>query len=180
MSTICIQKIDITKLETDAVVNAANGGLREGGGVCGAIFAAAGREELRAACEKIGHCDTGSAVITPGFRLKAKYVIHAVGPMWSGGKQGEPALLRAAYRRALELAAENGCRSVGFPLISSGIFGYPKAQAWEVAIRTCADYLKEGHELDVVFAVRDRSSLDDGLDTLEKLAPQYRLTVKEE
>ena len=123
MSDIRIQNISITDLATDAIVNAANEGLWAGGGVCGAIFRAAGHDRLQEACNKIGHCDTGSAVITPGFRLKAKYVIHAVGPVWRGGNDHEPKLLYGAYYRALELAMENSCASIGFPLISAGIFG---------------------------------------------------------
>ena len=94
---ISIRLSDLTKMETDAVVNAANQELRAGGGVCGAIFAAAGRDELRSACDAIGHCDTGAAVITPGFCLKAKYIIHAVGPVWQGGNSGEEQLLYSAY-----------------------------------------------------------------------------------
>jgi O-acetyl-ADP-ribose deacetylase (regulator of RNase III) len=124
MSSISIKKISITALKTDAVVNAANDGLWAGDGVCGAIFAAAGREKLEQACSKIGHCSTGSAVITPAFDLKASYIIHAVGPVWKGGSHNEPKLLYGAYYRSLELAAENNCRSIGFPLISAGIFGY--------------------------------------------------------
>ena len=100
MSTITIQKISITDLATDAIVNAANDGLWAGGGVCGAIFRAAGHSQLQAACDAIGHCDTGSAVITPGFRLKAKYIIHAVGPRWSGGNHKEPQLLYSAYTKS--------------------------------------------------------------------------------
>ena len=149
MYTITIRKISITELDTDAVVNAANEELWAGSGVCGAIFAAAGHLELAAACSAIGRCDTGDAVITPGFRLKAKYIIHAVGPVWEGGDREEPALLYGAYCRSLELAAAHGCASVGFPLISTGVFGYPAEQAWEVALRACAD----GKQLDVVFAV---------------------------
>ena len=129
MSTIEIRRVSITDLDTDAIVNAANEGLWAGGGVCGAIFKAAGHDQLQAACHKIGHCDTGSAVITPGFHLKAKYIIHAVGPRWAGGSHDEPKLLYGAYRRALELAVENGCQSIGFPLISAGIFGYPVEKA---------------------------------------------------
>ena len=123
MSTIEIRKISITDLNTDAIVNAANEGLWAGGGVCGAIFKAAGYQQLQAACDKIGHCNTGSAVITPGYHLKAKYIIHAVGPRWKDGKHKEPEQLYGAYYRSLELAAENKCRSIGFPLISAGIFG---------------------------------------------------------
>jgi hypothetical protein len=119
MSSIEIRKIGITKLDTDAVVNAANTGLWEGGGVCGYIFHDAGSKEMTAACQKIGHCDEGSAVITPGFKLPAKYVIHAVGPRWSGGEHNEPKLLYSVYKQSLLLAKENGLHSIGFPLISA-------------------------------------------------------------
>lgn len=174
MSTIEIRKIGITDLDTDAIVNAANEGLWAGGGVCGAIFRAAGHSELQAACDRIGHCDTGSAVITPGFRLKARFIIHAVGPVWSGGGRGEPELLYGAYRRSLELAAEHGCASVGFPLISAGIFGYPVDRAWRKAIQACRDFLDRGNSIDVVFAVLDDGILQTGKRTLEELAPDYK------
>jgi O-acetyl-ADP-ribose deacetylase (regulator of RNase III) len=145
--------------------------LWAGGGVCGAIFRAAGHAKLEAACDAIGHCDTGSAVITPGFDLKSKYIIHAVGPVWRGGEQGEPELLYGAYRRSLELAAENGCKSVGFPLISSGIFGYPVDQAWDTALRACNDFLKNGNEIDIVFAVLSDNVLEIGDQVLKNLKP---------
>ena len=134
----------ITELHTEAVVNAANEGLWEGSGVCGAIFRAAGPKELARACDAIGHCDTGSAVITPAFALKdAKYIIHAVGPRWQGGSMGEEELLCSAYRKALELARDHGCASIGFPLISAGIFGYPVDKAWKAALKTCTDFLAD-------------------------------------
>ena len=104
MSTIDIRQISITELDTDVIVNAANESLQAGGGVCGAIFKAAGYKELQEACDKIGLCDTGFAVITPAFRLKAKYVIHAVGPVWQGGKNQEPQQLYSCYRESLRLA----------------------------------------------------------------------------
>ena len=135
MSKIEIIKTGITSLETDALVNAANEGLWEGGGVCGIIFEAAGSRELQAACSAIGGCKTGSAVITPGFKLKSKYIIHAVGPRWMDGKHDEPKLLYSAYKQSLILAVQNNCRSIGFPLISAGIFGYPIDQAWRKAIQ---------------------------------------------
>lgn len=172
MSTIEIRKIGITELDTDAIVNAANEGLWAGSGVCGAIFRAAGHDKLQAACSRIGRCDTGSAVITPGFDLKAKYIIHAVGPRWSGGNRGEPKLLYGAYRRSLELAVENGCASIGFPLISAGIFGYPVDQAWRKAIQACSDFLNAGNRIDVVFAVLDDRILEIGRQTLRDLAPE--------
>ncbi|MBQ6262707.1 MAG: macro domain-containing protein [Clostridia bacterium] len=172
MGSIEIKKIGITDLSTDAIVNAANEGLRAGGGVCGAIFAAAGREKLQAACDRIGGCATGSAVITPGFALRSKYVIHAVGPVWRGGERGEPEQLYGAYRRSLELARENGCLSIGFPLISAGIFGYPADLAWRVALRACRDFLDEGNRVDVVFAVIDDGILQIGQKTLDGIAPR--------
>jgi len=155
MSTIEIRKISITELDTDAVVNAANEGLWAGGGVCGAIFEAAGREQLQEACNRIGHCDTGSAVITPGFKLKAEYIIHAVGPRWIDGRHREPEQLYGAYYKSLELAAANHCSSIGFPLISAGIFGYPVQGAWHQAFDACKDFLDRHKDisLDIVFAV---------------------------
>ncbi len=164
MNTIKIQKIGITDLHADAIVNAANDGLRAGRGVCGAVFQAAGHDQLQAACDAIGHCDTGSAVITPGFDMNAKYIIHAVGPVWGGGNQGERALLYGAYCRSLELAKENGCHSIGFPLISTGIFGYPKDKAWETAIKACKDFFDDNPDADmqVVFAIPNDDVLSLG------------------
>jgi O-acetyl-ADP-ribose deacetylase len=127
---------DITKEEVDAIVNAANSGLTRGGGVCGAIFAAAG-PELDGACADLGGCPTGGAKATPGFGLSARWIIHAVGPVWHGGDSGEPELLASAYRRSLEVADEIGARSVAFPAISTGIYGYPLDAATEIAVRTC-------------------------------------------
>jgi O-acetyl-ADP-ribose deacetylase len=129
---------DITNEDVDAIVNAANTGLARGGGVCGAIFAAAGTE-LDAACAELGHCATGDARATPGFRLPAHWIIHAVGPVWRGGDSGEPDLLASAYRRSLAVADELGARSVAFPAISTGIYGYPLDAATEIAVRTCRD-----------------------------------------
>ena len=156
-NSVRILKTGITQLKADAVVNAANDGLRAGGGVCGAIFRDAGHAKLQAACNAIGHCDTGSAVITPGFDLPAKYIIHAVGPIWYGGNSNEPKLLYGAYYKSLELAVENGCHSIGFPLISAGIFGYPIDKAWRKAIQAVKDFfLKHPYaDLEVIFTVLD-------------------------
>lgn len=167
MPSIRILKSDITVLETDAIVNAANEGLWAGGGVCGAIFRAAGHAQLQEACSKIGHCDTGSAVITPGFRLKAKYIIHAVGPVWHGGSYHEAEQLYNAYMNSLILAAENGCKSIAFPLISAGIFGYPLEDAWRVALSACRDYQKKNSRkpMDIVFAIL----LDEILEAGQKI-----------
>jgi O-acetyl-ADP-ribose deacetylase len=124
---------DITAERVDAIVNAANPALRRGGGVCGAIFVAAG-PELDAACAAIGSCATGDAVVTPGFASPADWIVHTVGPVWHGGDQDEPALLASCYRRSLEVARDAGARSIAFPAISTGIFGYPRRAAAEVAV----------------------------------------------
>jgi len=119
---------DITTEHVDAIVNAANTGLRRGGGVCGAIFAAAG-PELDVACAAIGGCATGDAVVTPGFALPARWIVHTVGPVWHGGDADEPALLASCYRRSLEVAAQHSLISLAFPAISTGVYGYPSAEA---------------------------------------------------
>jgi len=153
-----IVRNDITKMDTDAIVNAANSGLSPGGGVCGAIFSAAGYETLDKACRAIGHCDVGGAVITRGFALPTKYVIHAVGPIWQGGGHNEAVLLKSAYISALELARKKGCRSIAFPLISSGIYGYPKAEALHIAVEAISGFLLE-HEMDVLLVIFDKSAV---------------------
>lgn len=163
MSNISIKKIGITQLKADAVVNAANKYLAEGGGVCGFIFHDAGSADMTKACSKYGHCDEGSAVITPGFKLPAKYVIHAVGPKWIDGKHKEPELLYSAYKKSLELAKKNNIHSIGFPLISAGIFGYPKDQAWKIAISACRDFIVHNdYDIEIIFAVLDDQILAMG------------------
>lgn len=134
---------DLTKLKVDAIVNAANSRLAPGGGVCGAIFAAAGYGPLDQACRAIGGCETGQAVITDGFQLPARYIIHTVGPIWHGGDCNEEKLLRDCYRNSLELANANGCKSIAFPLVSSGIYGYPKEEAMKVAVSSIQAFLEE-------------------------------------
>ncbi len=131
---------DITTLEVDAIVNAANESLSPGGGVCGAIHAAAG-PELASACVAAGPCETGDARITPGYELPAKHVIHCVGPVYHGGGADEAGLLESCYQRSLELAEEHGVRSIAFPCISTGIFGYPLEEATDIAVRTLQAWL---------------------------------------
>ena len=162
MNKVTIKKIGIINTDCEAVVNAANNHLAMGGGVCGIIFSAAGASELTRACDKIGYCKTGEAVITPGFNLKFKYIIHAVGPIYKDGKHEEDKLLYNAYSNSLKVAKENGVRSIAFPLISAGIFGYPKKEAWEIALKACKDFLKN-NEMDIVFTIIDDNILNLGL-----------------
>lgn len=149
MSRLLAVSGDITQETTDAIVNAANSSLAPGGGVCGAIHRAAG-PELARACAELGGCPTGDARITPGFALKAGHVIHAVGPMWHGGAKGEPDDLASCYRRSLELADEYGLRSIAFPAISTGIYGYPLDQATEIAVRTVRDTVRTHPNVELV------------------------------
>lgn len=153
MPLTCILR-DITKMETDAIVNAANAGLREGGGVCGAIFRAAGSGKMQAACDRYGHCDTGKAVITGGFALSAKFVIHTVGPRYRQGDPNQAGLLYRCYRNSLHLAEEFHVRSIAFPLISAGIYGYPTEQAAQIAVTAILNFLST-HDMDVYLCVRD-------------------------
>jgi O-acetyl-ADP-ribose deacetylase (regulator of RNase III) len=148
-------KGDITLLEVDAIVNAANSTLLGGGGVDGAIHRAAGPQLLKA-CQRLHGCDTGDAKITPAFRLPARYVIHAVGPVWRGGEENEAGLLRSCYSRSLQLARDYHLKSIAFPNISTGVYGFPKAEAAEIAVACVTDFLeKHGQLLEITFVVFD-------------------------
>ena len=149
---------DITKVAADAIVNPANRNLLQGSGTSRAIYQAAGEQELTASCEAIGRCDLGRAVCTPAFGLSAKYVFHAVCPAWHGGGFGEAEQLASAYHSALKLATKYHCESVAFPLLSSGNYGYPKEQAFRIAVDTITQYVME-HDLTVYLVLYDRDSL---------------------
>ena len=181
MQTADIIRQDIIKLDTEIIVNAANRYLQAGGGVCGAIFSAAGEKQLQEACDQIGGCETGSAVITPGFRL-CRYIIHAVGPVWKGGKNNEAEQLYRCYIRSLDLARECDCHSIGFPLISSGIYGFPGRGAWRQAAKAISDWAKENpdYDLRIVFAVLDADRMHEGKEIFSEYAPNVFMVRKKD
>jgi len=162
---------DITRETVDAIVNAANTTLLGGGGVDGAIHGAAG-PELRAACAKLGGCPTGQARLTAGFRLPARYVIHTVGPVWSGGTSGEPDLLRRCYESVLDLALQHGVRSIALPSISTGAYGYPIRQAAAIAVETTKRLVRPGSGVELVrfvcFSAGDLAVYRELLETRER------------
>jgi O-acetyl-ADP-ribose deacetylase len=160
MKSIELIRGDITKVEADAIVNAANSSLLGGGGVDGAIHRAAGPELLEA-CRKLNGCPTGEAKITDGFNLKARHVIHTVGPVWRGGNSNEASLLSKCYMNSLQLAAMNSIKKVAFPNISTGIYGFPKDQAAEIAVNSVKKWLENHHEPEmVIFVVFDEENAE--------------------
>lgn len=151
---------DITKMDVEAIVNAANTGLKMGGGVCGAIFRAAGADKLTKACEKISPIKTGEAVITDGFDLKAGYIIHTAGPVYNPNNEEESVrLLKNSYKNSLLLAKENNITSLAFPLISAGIYGFPNINAYEIGKSTIENFLKE-NDMDVYLTIVDKEIID--------------------
>ena len=160
MNQIELFKGDITTLKVDAIVNAANSSLLGGGGVDGAIHRAAGKE-LLAECRSLNGCATGDAKITQGYNLPSKFVIHTVGPVWQGGKSGEPEKLASCYRRSLEVANENGIKTIAFPNISTGVYGYPKKAAAEIAVQTVVSFLEKNNEIrQIIFCVFDNENFE--------------------
>lgn len=164
-----IERNDIARAHADVIVNAANERLAPGGGVCGAIYAAAGFDDMLAACTEIGRCPTGGAVATPGFGLDCRWVVHAVGPVWRGGTQGEEALLRSCYRSVFAEAARLGAVSVAFPLISAGIYGYPQREAIAVAREESAAFLEKHGDMRLTLVLFSRDAMQIGLDVYPEL-----------
>ena len=170
-STLSLVEGDITKEETDAIVNAANSRLAGGGGVDGAIHRAGG-PTIMEECRKIGGCPTGQAVITTAGNLKARYIIHTVGPVYQGGAKGEAVLLKSAHLESLKLASAKKLKSVAFPAISTGVYGYPVNEAAQIALKTVKDYLKEHADIELVrFVLFGHKTYDIFAEELKKITP---------
>jgi len=168
-SRLVLKQGDITKEEVDAIVNAANPSLLGGGGVDGAIHRAGGPAILEE-CKKLGGCQPGDAKVTTAGRLKAKYVIHTVGPIWYGGTRREPEILASAYRRSLEEASKRGCKTVAFPSISTGAYGYPMEKAAEIALKTVIDFVRQDEHFEkITFVLFGEKAFQNYRETLKKL-----------
>ena len=165
-----IRQTGITNTQAQAVVNAANSYLMEGGGVCGVIFRAAGADRLQEACNAIGGCPTGNAVITSGFDL-CPYIIHAVGPIYRDGKHNEEELLYSCYNSALDLALEYSISSISFPLISAGIYGYPAEKAWKTALKACKEWMNKHQDYDIhiIFTIPEEHKYQMGLEIMKQV-----------
>lgn len=176
-TTLRILQGDLTTMQTDAVVNAANSRLAGGGGVDGAMHRAAGHVRLQQACQEIireiGSLPPGQAVITPGFNLHAEHIIHTVGPIWRGGSEGEPEQLENAYANSLRLARDHDISSIAFPAISCGVYGYPVEQAARIALDTLMDGLKEGLVQDAAMVLHGKDAYDAWLDTAQTILPRH-------
>lgn len=159
---------DITKMNSDVIVNASNEELSRGSGVCGAIFAGANDPGLKKECDSLAPCNVGEAVITKGYNLKAKHIIHTVGPIWHGGNDNEEMYLRNSYKNSLKLAKKNDCKSISFPLISSGVYGYPKEEALDVAVSTIKEFIMN-NEMEVNLVVFDKKSVSLGEELIKDL-----------
>lgn len=170
---------DIVRMKTDAIVNAANPALLAGSGVCGAIFRAAGYDKLSAECRKKAPCPTGQSVLTSGYNLPARYIIHTVGPVWQGGQEREQEHLASCYTTSLETALKAGCRSISFPLISAGIFGYPAQEALDVACQAIRVFL-QCHDMDVYLVVLERSAVQISRHLTDELKRYLNQSFNEE
>jgi len=169
---------NITQMQVDAVVNAANRELQQGGGVCGAIFNGAGASSMQKACDELAPVEIGEVAITLAFKLPSKYVIHTVGPVWEGGKENEEQLLASCYRNTLLLAQKKGLQSIAFPLISAGIYGYPKDKAYKIAVSTILSFLEE-HDLTVYLVLFEEIFFKDEELRKKKLAEYVRRNLTE-
>ncbi|MDO4478532.1 MAG: macro domain-containing protein [Lachnospiraceae bacterium] len=170
MSKLTVKRSDITQMKTDAIVCPANIGLFEGAGICGDIFREAGADRMTDACDIIGRCEVGASVISEGFKLKCRYVIHTVGPQWVDGQHGENELMYKAYRSALDMAMQYDVHSISIPLLAVELYDYPKEESWRQGLQAAIDFQKEtDYELDIQFVVPSESTRKLGREILDEL-----------